>query len=150
MFISNKKKLTSTNLTELLNIAENYNISELVDECLAKNTKKINIILNENNFNNEDCIVIVRTFLNKSKKILKLSSEFKKNKNLDLTISSAKPPIFWKDKEITKQQINEWKPENIKKLIYELSEIELKIKKNLSISVNLITNFILEKTMSQN
>ena len=150
MFISNKKKLTSTNLTELLNISENYNISELVDECLAKNTKKINIILNENNFNNEDCIVIVRTFLNKSKKILKLSSEFKKNKNLDLTISSAKPPIFWKDKEITKQQINEWKPENIKKLIYELSEIELKIKKNLSISVNLITNFILEKTMSQN
>ena len=144
MFISNKKKLTSTNLTELLNIAENYNISELVDECLAKNTKKINIILNEN------CIVIVRTFLNKSKKILKLSSEFKKNKNLDLTISTAKPPIFWKDKEITKQQINEWKPENIKKLIYELSEIELKIKKNLSISVNLITNFILEKTMSQN
>ncbi len=67
-----------------------------------------------------------------------------------MTISSAKPPIFWKDKEITKQQINEWKPENIKKLIYELSEIELKIKKNLSISVNLITNFILEKTMSQN
>ena len=150
MFISNKKKLTSTNLTELLNIAENYNISELVDECLAKNTKKINIILNENNFNNEDCIIIVRTFLNKSKKILKLSSEFKKNKNLDLTISTAKPPIFWKDKEITKQQINEWKPENIKKLIYELSEIELKIKKNFSISVNLITNFILEKTMSQN
>ena len=69
---------------------------------------------------------------------------------MDLTISSAKPPIFWKDKEITKQQINEWKPKNIKKLIYELSEIELKIKKNLSISVNLITNFILEKTMSQN
>ena len=82
MFISNKKKLTSTNLLKLLNIAENYNISELVDECLAKNTKKINIILNENNFNNEDCIVIVRTFLNKSKKILKLSSEFEKNKNL--------------------------------------------------------------------
>ena len=67
-----------------------------------------------------------------------------------MNISSAKPPIFWKDKEITKQQINEWKPENIKKLIYELSEIELKIKKNFSISVNLITNFILEKTMSQN
>ena len=148
MFISNKKKIQQ--ISKLLNIAENYNISELVDECLAKNTKKINIILNENNFNNEDCIVIVRTFLNKSKKILKLSSEFKKNKNLDLTISSAKPPIFWKDKEITKKQINEWKPENIKKLIYELSEIELKIKKNLSISVNLITNFILEKTMSQN
>ena len=29
----------------------------------------------------------------------------KKIKILNLTISSAKPPIFWKDKEITKQQI---------------------------------------------
>ena len=88
--------------------------------------------------------------MNKSKKIYALSKEYKINRNIEQTISSAKPPIFWKDKEITKQQINEWKPENIKKLIYELSEIELKIKKNLSISVNLITNFILEKTMSQN
>ena len=91
-----------------------------------------------------------KNFLNKSKKILKLSSEFEKNKNMDLTISSAKPPIFWKDKEITKHQVFNWKPNKIKKLIYELSEIELKIKKNFSISVNLITNFILEKTMSQN
>ena len=146
MFLHNNKKLTSSNLLKLINIAENYNISELVDYCLAKNEKKINNILNENNFSNEDCIIIVRTFLNKSKKILKLSSEYEKNKNLDLTISSAKPPIFWKDKEITKQQILKWKPKNIKNLIYELNDIELKIKKNLNISINIITNFILEKS----
>ena len=146
MFLHNNKKLTSSNLLKLINIAENYNISELVDYCLAKNEKKITNILNENNFSNEDCIIIVRTFLNKSKKILKLSSEYEKNKNLDLTISSAKPPIFWKDKEITKQQILKWKPKNIKNLIYELNDIELKIKKNLNISINIITNFILEKS----
>ena len=29
-------------------------------------------ILNENNFSNEDCIIILRTFLMKAKKILKL------------------------------------------------------------------------------
>ena len=117
MFLHNNK-LNSTNLLKLINIAENYSISELVDHCLAKNEKKINNILSENNFSNEDCIIIVKTFLNKSKKILKLSSEFEKNKNMDLTISSAKPPIFWKDKEITKKQITKWKPNKIKKLIY--------------------------------
>ena len=36
--------------------------------------KNILNILNENNFNNEDCILIVRVFLNKAKKILKLSN----------------------------------------------------------------------------
>ena len=106
-------------------------------------------ILNENNFNNEDCILITRTFLNKSKKILKLSKEFKKNKNIELTISSAKPPIFWKDKEITKQQIYKMETKNIKKLIYKLNEIELNIKKNINNSIHLITNFILEQSSTK-
>ena len=124
---------------------ENHSISELIDNCLAKNKKKIIKILNENNFNSEDCILITRTFLNKSKKILKLLTEFKINKNIELTISSAKPPIFWKDKEITKQQIQKWTPENIKKLIYKLSVIELLIKRNLDSSVNIITDFVLDQ-----
>ena len=71
------------------------------------------------------------------------------NKNLDLTISSAKPPIFWKDKEIIKQQINYWKPENIKKLIYELSNIELAIKTNVNNSLNLISDFIIEQSSTR-
>ena len=147
-FSKNGKKITAENLTKLTNLIENHGISELIDNCLAKNKKKIVNILNENNFNNEDCILITRTFLNKAKKILRLSSEFRNNKNIDLTISSAKPPIFWKDKEITKQQIYKWTPENIKQLIYKLSEIELLIKKNINNSINLITDFILNQASS--
>ena len=147
-FSKNGKKITAENIAKLTNLIENHSISELIDNCLAKNKKKIVNILNENNFNNEDCILITRTFLNKAKKILKLSSEFQNNKNIDLTISSAKPPIFWKDKEITKQQIYKWTPENIKQLIYKLSEIELLIKKNINNSINLITDFILNEASS--
>ena len=147
-FSKNGKKITAENIAKLTNLIENHGISELIDNCLAKNKKKIINILNENNFNNEDCILITRTFLNKAKKILKLSSEFQNNKNIDLTISSAKPPIFWKDKEITKQQIYRWTPENIKQLIYKLSEIELLIKKNINNSINLITDFILNQASS--
>ncbi len=142
----NAKKINTNEIIKLINLNENHSVSELVDNCLAKNKKKIINILNENNFNNEDCIFITRSFLNKSKKILNLSKEFEKNKNMELTISSAKPPIFWKDKEITKKQINQWKPENIKKLIYKLNEIEILIKKNLNNSINLITDFILEQS----
>ena len=147
-FSKDRKKITAENIAKLTNLIENHSISELIDNCLAKNKKKIVNILNENNFNNDDCILITRTFLNKAKKILKLSSEFQNNKNIDLTISSAKPPIFWKDKEITKQQIYKWTPENIKQLIYKLSEIELLIKKNINNSINLITDFILNEASS--
>ena len=147
-FSKNGKKVTTEDITKLTNLVENHSISELIDNCLAKNKKKIITILNENNFNNEDCILITRTFLNKSKRILQLSKEFENNRNIDLTISSAKPPIFWKDKEITKQQLYKWKPENIKKIIYKLNEVELLVKKNLNNSINLITDFILSVSSS--
>ena len=132
---------------KLINLSENHGISELIDNCLAKNQKKTLNILNENIFTSEDCILIIRTFLNKSKRILKLCNEFENSKNIETTISSAKPPIFWKDEEIVKQQIYKWKPEKIKKLIYELFEIELIVKKNLNNSVNLVTDFILDKSI---
>jgi len=148
-FSKNGKMINSENISKLINLNENHSISELIDNCLAKNKKKIISILNENNFSNDDCIMITRSFLIKAKKLLTLSTFFETNKNIDLTISSAKPPIFWKEKEITKQQIYKWKPKNIKKLIYELSEAELQIKKNINNSINLITDFILSQSSSE-
>ena len=145
-FSKNGKKINSENISKLINLKENHSISELIDNCLAKNKKKIISILNENNFSNEDCIMIIRSFIVKAKKLLALSKTFETNNNIDFTISSAKPPIFWKEKEITKQQIYKWKPEYIKKLIYSLSQIELQIKKNINNSINLITDFILTQS----
>ena len=147
-FGKNGKKINSENISKLINLNENHSISELIDNCLAQNKKKIISILNENNFSNEDCMIITRSFIIKAKKLLVLSNTFETNKNIDLTISSAKPPIFWKEKEITKQQIQKWKPKNIKKLIYALSETELQIKKNINNSINFITDFILLQSSS--
>ena len=144
-YTKNKKTISEEDIARLTNLSENYSISELIDTCLAKNNKKIIHILNENNFSHEDCIIIIRAFLNKAKRILKLSYDYENNNNIDLTISSAKPAIFWKDKELVKQQIYKWKPDKIKKLIYKINEIELLIKKNLNNSVNLITNFLIEQ-----
>ena len=145
LFLQNKRKLTTENILKLTNLIENFSISELVDNCLAKNKKKIINIFSENDFSSDDCILITRTFLNKSKKILYLSEEYKKNQDINKTISSAKPPIFWKDKEIVKQQIYNWNTKEISNLIYDLNKIELQIKKYSINPLNVISNFILEK-----
>ncbi|MDC1128099.1 DNA polymerase III subunit delta [Candidatus Pelagibacter sp.] len=147
-FGKNGKKINTESISKLINLSENHSISELIDNCLAQNKKKIISILNENNFSNEDCIMITRSFILKAKRLLELSKTFETNKNIDLTISSAKPPIFWKEKEITKQQIQKWKPENIKNLIYSLSETELQIKKNINNSIKFIADFILLQSSS--
>ena len=145
-FSLKRKKLDKNSISQLINLVEDHSISELIDNCLAKNKKKTIDILNENNFKHEDCVLITRIFLNKSKKILKLSNEFNKNKDINLTISSAKPPIFWKDKELTKKQIYKWEPDKIKKLIFKINEIELLAKRNINNSVNILTDFILDQT----
>jgi DNA polymerase-3 subunit delta len=148
LFCKNGKRIDSKNLSKLINLNENHSISELIDNCLAQNKKKTINILNENNFSNDDCIMIIRSFVIKAKKLLVLSMAFETNKNMDLIISSAKPPIFWKEREIIKQQIYKWKPSNIKQLIYALSSTELQIKKNINNSINLITDFILLQSSS--
>ena len=112
-FLKIQKNITDKDISKLINLNENYSISELVNNCLAKNKKKIVNILNENNYSNDDCIIIIRTFLNKSKKILKLSEEYEKNNNINITISNARPPIFWKEKKL---QFNKSKNGNQKKL----------------------------------
>ena len=145
-YCKNGKKITSENLSKLINLVENHSISELIDNCLAKEQKKISSILNENNFSNDDCILIIRAFLNKTKKVLVLSSNFDECKNLDQTISTARPPIFWKDKEITKKQIMLWKPKSLKKLLYKLRDLELQTKRNFNNSINIVTDFILEQS----
>jgi len=149
-YTSGNKKISSSNLSKLINLSEDHDVSEFVDICLAKNKKKALHILNENNFSNEDCIKILRTFLQKSKRLLNLSKDYSQNQNLDLTISTSKPTIFWKDKEIVKQQILNWDINNIKKLIYNLNEYEILIKKSLNNSINMVTNFIMSLLSKNN
>ena len=79
------------------------------------------------------------------KRLLKIFSNSEINKNIDLAISSFKPPIFWKEKDIVKQQINVLSYQKIQDLLTKTNNIELLVKKNPSISINIVNNFILEQ-----
>ena len=149
-YAQNKNKIEVEDILKLTNLAENYSVSELVDSCLSKNKKRTINVLNENNYSSEDCVLIIRTFLMKTKRLVKLCKEQLKIKNLDSTITGFKPPIFWKDKEIVKQQIRSWSYNQAENLTYEINEIELLIKRYPQNSINILSNFIIEKTSSIN
>ena len=149
-FIKNKKKVSINDILKLTNLAENYSVNELVDNCLAKKTAKTINILNENNYSTEDCILIIKTFLIKAKRLSKLQNQTKDNKNIDQVITSFKPPIFWKDKEIVKDQIKNWSINKIENLVYKINEIELLIKKNSSSSINILFDFIVAQSNKAN
>ena len=149
-FTKSKKIINVDDILKLTNLAENYSVNELVDSCLAKNSKKTINILNENNYSTEDCILIIKTFLIKAKRLNKLKSQTKENENIDQLITSFKPPIFWKDKEIIKEQIKNWTLKKVENLIYKINEIELLIKKNSSNSINILFDFIITQSNKTN
>jgi len=149
-YMKTNKNINSEEILKLTNLAENYDVSELLNNCLSKNSKKTINILNENNFTLEDCILIIRSFSNKLKRLHEIHKQFKKNKNLDSVISSYKPPIFWKDKDSIKKQINKNELKNIEKMIFKTNDIELLIKKNSSNAVSIMSNFIIDNSKQTN
>jgi len=146
LFLIGKKTITNDEIFKLVNLTENHSVNELINFCLAKNLKQTLNILNDNNFSKEDCFLITRTMLKKAKILHDLINQFNTNNNLETTINNAKPPIFWKEKDIIRQQIQKWKINNVKKLIEDINEIELNIKKYSINSINFISNFLLEKS----
>jgi DNA polymerase-3 subunit delta len=145
LFLLNKEKINIEDVIKLTNLAENYSISELADNCLSKNIKKTNKIFNENVFSVDDCILIIRTLLSKSKRLLEIKKINNSNKNIEQIISNYKPPIFWKDKEIVKSQVSKWSLKDAEKLIYKIHDIELLIKRNYYSSLNIVSDFILNE-----
>jgi DNA polymerase-3 subunit delta len=149
-FLFEKKTISLKELYLLTNLSENFNISELVDNCLAKNQNRIINIINENNFSFEDTIIIIRTFLIKSKRLLKLVNNYKLNQNLENVISIHKPPIFWKEKDLVKKQIKNWTINNTLNLINDLNKIEILIKKNSHSALNILFDFIINTSTPNN
>ena len=137
-----KHKLSTEDVLKLSNLAENYSVFELSDNYLAKNSKKVSNILNENNYSPEDCILIIRTILSKSKRLLKIRNGIDNNENIDQVISSFKPPIFWKEKDVVKKQAQSWSTEEVKKIILKVNDLETLVKKNSVNSILFVSNFV--------
>ena len=137
-----RKKLSIEDVLKLSNLTENYSVFELSDNYLAKNSKKVSNILNENNYSSEDCILIIRTILNKSKRLLKIKTEIDDNLNIDQVISNFKPPIFWKEKDIVKKQAQSWSTNEVKEIIFKINHLEALVKKNSANSILFVSNFV--------
>ena len=146
----NKKTINLQEIIKLTNLADNYSASELIDHSLAKNTRKTVAIFNENNYSDEDNIIIIRTLLAKLKRLLKIHELIDEKGNIDEAISSLKPPIFWKDKPVVTQQLKAWGKRELKDLIYTSNDIELLIKKNSTIGKNILSDFIINNSKKTN
>ena len=142
-FSITNKNIDTEYIIKLTNLSENYGINELADSYLEKNIKSTSKILNENIFSEQDCVLIIRTILSKSKRLMNIIEIYNETKDLDKAIMSAKPPVFWKDKISVKKQAKTWALSELKNKIYKINDIESLIKINSRNSINLISDFMI-------
>lgn len=149
-FLITNKKINEDDIIKLTNLSENFSINELVNNCLARNSKRTVKIINENIFSFEDSIIIIRLLLNSSNRLINLIKKKEDIKNIDQIISNHRPPIFWKDKDIIKKQMLSWTDKSIQNLIYKINQIELVIKKNSNNALKIVFDFLIEQSSSSN
>ena len=142
-FSITNKNIDTENIIKLTNLSENYGVNKLADSYLEKNIKSTSKILNENIFTEQDCVLIIRTILSKSKRLMNIIEIYNETKDLDEAIMSAKPPVFWKDKISVKKQAKTWALSELKNKIYKINDIESLIKINSRNSINLISDFMI-------
>ena len=143
IYIQGKKNITLDEIYKLTNLVENFQISELVDYSLSKNVQKTSEIISESNYKSEDGILILRTFLQKAKRLLNLYEQ-DVSMNYENLINNYAPPIFWKEKPIVKKHLESWSKPRIENLISKINKLEIFLKKNSSIGLMLVFNFIYE------
>ena len=143
IYIQGKKNITLDEIYKLTNLVENFQISELVDYSLSKNMQKTSEIISESNYKSEDGILILRTFLQKAKRLLNLYEQ-DVSMNYENLINNYAPPIFWKEKPIVKKQLAIWKLKDLNKIIADINKTEILCKKNPNISASIFLNFFIE------
>ena len=144
VYVKDRKTINLEEIYKLTNLAENFSINELVDTSLSKNSQKTSEIINESNYKSEDGILILRTLLQKAKRLLNLYEGRNGNESFDSLINDYKPQIFWKDKPVVKRQLENWSKSKIKDLIVNINKTEIFLKKNSSIGLMLVFNFLYE------
>ena len=128
-------------LENLLNQKKESDFEEIRDSAIMGERIKLNKLLSSNSINKEDLFFFLHSLIFKFKKMKDLLES--KEKNLEIIIENAKPPIFWKEKPILKKQLNIWSKKNIDKIINNLNITEILVKKNSQIESTIIFNNLL-------
>ena len=93
---------------------------------------------------------MLRVLSNKVQRLLNIKEQTDKSSNLDTLINSSKPPIFWKEKSMVKEQLSLWNLNELKEVVKEINNTELLCKKNPQASKAIFFNFFLKICIKAN
>ena len=137
------KIIKKDQLEELLNIKSDTTFDKIRDACLLGDSKKVNKLLGELDFQSESFVFYLYSLNNRAMKLLEIINTNEQTKDVDIALETIKPKIFWKDKPIYLQQIKKWNQDNLQHILNKISETELLIKKHSQIKTDTLIKSLL-------
>ncbi len=140
-----KKILSDESLEVLLNSDRNEIFENIRDAALNGDKNKLNNLLSNFAFANEDSYLYLNMINYRLIKLLDIHNQNMNNNNFDEIISKIKPPIFWKDKPMIIKLLKKWDKQRVIEALKYLGQIEQKMKTHntlntLTLVKNSITN----------
>ncbi len=132
------KKIELEKIDLLLNIRTNDDFNLLKDEALNGNKINTNRLLADTVFEPEKNIYYLNSINQRINKLNEIEFLKKENTDLEIIISSLKPPIFWKDKPVLIAQSNKWNKKKLQEAIKITYRAEIEIKSNSSVRKDLL------------
>lgn len=139
------KIVSDEKLDSLLNTDKNELFENIRDAALEGNKPKLNNLLGNFLFANEDSHMYLNMINHRLLKLLEIHKMRADKESFDITINKVRPPIFWKDKPTYLKLLNKWDKSKVLEAVSYLGAIDSSIKKNsnldkLTIVKNSITN----------
>ena len=143
ILIKNSSNIDENKLKELFHSSADNNNFEIVNDCLLGNKKNINIALNNIYAQGVNFNEILSALKYKANKLLEILESNSENKNINQLVESFKPAIFWKEKNIVKEQLKRWSKPDLERLLDKIFDIEIECKKNYDVSTTILQNFVI-------
>ena len=128
------KVLSEDSLETLLNSDRNEMFENIRDAALSGDKTKLNALLSNFSFSNEDSFLYLNMINYRLIKLLDIHKKNTNNNDFSVTISKMRPPIFWKDKPMLLKLLKKWDKQSVIDALIYLGKTEEKIKKNSAIN----------------
>ena len=122
--------LNQEKIRVLLNIKSNSEFNELRDAALMGEKVKINKLLGEVEFSQENLFYYLNSISLRIMSLIEIHKINKTMNNLEDSIDQMKPKVFWKDKPNYTKQLVRWKSDKLIEIFNHINKIEILMKKN--------------------
>ena len=141
---SSIEKMNEENILNFFNATNSYNNFEVANIILAGEKNKLNKSINDSYNNNNKFIEIIPAIRYTINKLLSILNYNINEKDMNRLVSSYKPPIFWKEKNIITTQLKKWKKNELEKLLNDLFNVEIMCKENYNLSNIIFNKFLID------